>query len=184
MTGAIVPIGHYLGLVHADGVARHRVRVGHRSRTLDTADAAAVWFTAHGFSTVPPSTVWTRRRVLDALPDPAGAARALPDLFDAGLIADVDDTFADRFRMVPLTYGIGWRDGETGLTVGTGERAVTVDETVLSVWERGADLPSLRAACADAAPDAAGAALAATVAALHRLLAVSAVYLDVAATSR
>jgi hypothetical protein len=51
---------------------------------------------------------------------------------------------------------------------------------VLAVWERGADHPTLRAACAAAAPGGAGAVLDAFVADLHRLLAANAVYVDVA----
>jgi hypothetical protein len=184
MKGAVVPVGHYLGGIYDERSLFHRVRVGLASEPLQTADEAAVWLTAHSITNLPPGTVWTRQRILDMLPDPAGGAAAFPALFANGLMAEVDDTFADRFRVVPLTYGIGWRHGEDGLALGAGDRAVYVDETVLSVWERGADFPTLRAACADAAPHAPGAALDATIAALHPMLAVSAVYIVVPATSR
>lgn len=187
MTAAIVPVGHYLGLVHDDSVgqARHRVRVGHDSEPLDSAEEAAVWFAAHSYANIAQPTPWTRDRILDVLPEPRNVvAGAVPALLRDGLLAEVDDAFADRYRVVPLTFGIGWRYGDDGLALGVGERAVSVDETVLAVWERGTEFPTLRAACADAVPEAPDAALAAVVAALHRLLAVSAVYVDVAATSR
>jgi hypothetical protein len=186
VTTAIVPVGHYLGLVHDDSVGqpRHRVRVGRGSEPLDSAEEAAVWFAAHSFTNLAQPVLWTRDRILDVLPEPRDlAASAVPILLRDGLLAEVDDAFADRHRVVPLTFGMGWRYGDDGLALGVGERAVSVDGTVLAVWERGTEFPTLREACADAAPEAPDAALSAMTSALHRLLAVSAVYVDVAATS-
>jgi hypothetical protein len=186
VTGVIVPVGHYLGLVHDDtsGQSRHRVRVRYESEPLDSPIEAVVWIAANGEVNLPPSTEWTRQRIRDALPDPVAAEEALAALLRDGLLAEVDDGFADRYRVVPLTIGTGWRYGEEGLAVGVGDRAVNVDETVFAVWERGAEFPTLRAACADAFPESPDVAVDAMVANLHRLLAVSAVYVDVAATSR
>jgi hypothetical protein len=180
----VVPVGHYLGLVHDDsvGAARHRVRVGRESQPLDTEAEAEVWFAAHCFTNVAHPTVWTRERILDVVPHRDAAAAAFPALLTDGLLATVDSAFPDGFRVVPLTFGRGWQEDER-FALGVGERAVHVDETVLRVWECGVEHPTLRAACAAAAPGAADAALAAFVADLHRLLAVSAVYVDVA-TSR
>lgn len=182
MSAAVVPVGLYLGVIHDDDVARHRVRVGTRSEPLDTGVEAAVWFAAHSFSDLPVPTVWTRDRILAGLPDPAAGATALSALLADGLLAEVDAGFADRYRVVPLTFGLGWQ-ADDSLALGARERQVTVDETVLAVWERGAEYPTLRAACAAAEPETADAALAALVADLHRLLAVSAVYIDVAASA-
>lgn len=183
----IVPVGHLLGPVHDDAVGqvRYRVRVGRDPEPLDTAAEAAVWLAAHSQPEVPAGTAWTRDRILGLtsglVPDADGV---LETLLRDGLLAEVDDAFADRYRVVPLTVGVGWRLDESGLAVGVEGRRVSIDETVLAVWERGADFPTLREACADAAAEAADAALAAFVADLHRLLAVSAVYVDVAAVSR
>jgi hypothetical protein len=187
VTGAIVPVGHYLGLVHDDsaGQARHRVRVGRESEPMDTPVEAAVWFAAHGYVEMPRSAVWTRQQVLDAVPEMLGADlpgtdAAFAALLRDGLLVEVDDGFADRYRVVPLTFGTGWRHGEDGLAVGSRQRAVSVDETAFAVWERGAEFPTLRAACADAAAESPDAALDAVLTDLHRMLAVSAVYVDVA----
>jgi hypothetical protein len=179
---AVVPVGHYLGPIHdeAAGQVRFRVRVGREPEPLDTAVEAAVWLAAHSHPDLPPGTVWTRERVLGLLPGPAGAADAFATLLRDGLLAEVDDGFADRYRVVPLTFGVGWQYDESGFALGTEGRRVSVGAPVLAVWERGADFATLRQACADADPRAPAAALAAMVADLHRLLAVSAVYVDVA----
>lgn len=187
MTGAIVPVGHYLGVVYDDSaeLARHRVRVGHQSEPIDTPVEAGVWFAAHGYAEMPRSTVWARQQVLAAVPQMLGAElpgtdAALDALLRDGLLVEVDDGFADRYRVLPLTFGTGWRYGEDGLAVGARQRAVGVDETAFAVWERGAEFPTLRAACADAAAESPDVALDAVLADLHRMLAVSAVYVDVA----
>lgn len=176
---AVVPVGHYLGPIfdEASGQVRFRVRVGRDPEPLDTPGEAAVWLAAHSHPDVPPNTAWTRDQILGLLPD---AEEAFEALLRDGLLAEVDDGFADRYRVVPLTVGVGWRPDESGFALGVEGRRVGVDETVLAVWERGADFRTLRQACVDAAPGAPEAALSALVADLHRLLAVSAVYVDVA----
>jgi hypothetical protein len=175
----VVPVGHYLGLVYDDGVARHRVRIGARSEPLDPGAEAAVWFAAHGAAEDPGDGPWTRDRILSAVPDPAAGAAVFATMLADGVLAEVDAGFADRFRVVPLTFGLGWQTDDS-LALGARERQVTVGATVLAVWERGAEHPTLRAACVAAAPEAADAAVAAVLADLHRLLAVSAAYVDVA----
>jgi hypothetical protein len=181
----VVPVGHLLGPVRDDdGTALYRVRVGETSQPLETAVEAAVWLAAHGFPETVATTAWTRQHILDVQPDRDAAAAAYATLVADGLLAGVDPTFADRYRVVPLTFGRGWQDnaGEDDVfAIGARERTVLVDETVLRVWECGAEHPTLRAACAAAVPDRADAALAAVVSDLHRLLAVNAVYIDVAA---
>jgi len=180
----VVPVGHFLGLVtDDDGSAQFRVRVGETSEPLETPTEAAVWLTAHGLPGLVENAVWTRRQIVDLQPFPDEAATAYASLLADGLLAEVDGTFADRYRLVPLTFGRGWQDnaGEDEIyAIGAAERSVLVDETVLAVWESGADYPTLRAACAAALPDSPGVALAAVVTALHRLLAVNAVYVELA----
>ncbi|MDG6103921.1 hypothetical protein Daura_23620 [Dactylosporangium aurantiacum] len=181
MTVPLVPVGHYLGLVHDDetGTARHRVRVGMASQPLEPAVEAPVWFAAHEGTVLPLPTGGVRDRLRGVLPHVAMRRAVTATLLNEGMLAEVDAGFADRYQVLPLTYGRGWQTDDS-LALGAGERTVCVDETVLAVWERGAEHPTLRAACAAAAPAAPGAALAAFVGALHRLLRVHAVYVDVA----
>lgn len=183
MTVPVVPVGHFLGQVFDDdGSVRYRVRVADASHPLETLAEAGVWLAAHGFPDVVATEVWTRQHVIDVQGDREAAEAAYATLLAGGLIAEVDSTFADRYRLIPLTYGRGWQDdpGDDDVyALGAPERSVLVGETVLRVWESGADHPTLRAACAAAGP--ADAALAAVVTDLHRLLTVNAVYVEVAA---
>ena len=179
----VVPVGLYLGPVRDDdGTVLHRVRLGDVSEPLESDVEAALWLTAHSLPDLAePTTVWNRSQLLALQPDPGAAESAFTSLLADGLLAAVGADFADRYRLMPLTFGRGWQDNGDGtdtFAIGAAERAVEVDETVLRVWECGADFPTLRAACAAAAPDRDDAALSAVVADLHRLLAVNAAYVE------
>lgn len=184
MTGVVVPVGLYLGpVLDDDGTVLHRVRVGDVSQPLESDVEAALWFTAHSLPDFPdPDAVWNRRQVLALQPDREAAEAAYPSLVADGLLAEAGPDFADRYRLVPLTFGRGWQDDGSGaddvFALGPRDRTVLVGETVLRVWECGAEHASLRSACAAAVPEAPDAAVAAVVADLHRLLAVNAAFVE------
>jgi hypothetical protein len=146
----IVPVGHYLGPIHnGTGAPRHVVRVGRSAMTLASDAEAVAWLAAHG---VPDATdPWTRERI-------AATGGTIDDLLAAGLLAETADAgFPDRYRLMPLFT-----------------HDVPTDEPLARLWEYAPEHPTLRAACA-----AAGAPLdEVTRTGLHRLLAVTAAYLD------
>jgi hypothetical protein len=184
----VVPIGHYLGPVYdGAGPSRHRVRVGRAPVVLASDAEAAIWLAAHGWPEEPGAPPWTRQRILDAVAVTADPGAAFDALLAAGLLAVAGPDFPDRYRLMPLTVGAGVQPDGAGFVVGTGDRAVAVDDTVFRVWECAGEHPTLRAACAAVAavaasetPPAAGTVLDAVRAGLHGLLAVDAAYLDVA----
>lgn len=178
----VLPIGHYVGVRHPEGL--HHVRLGTQHQTM-TEDEFGVWVLAHS-----EDPKWTVEDVLSlaAKADLPDAAAAVARLTAAGLLVSEADPvdFAHRYRLRSLMVGLGntpeqpdvYALGFPGLPP-----AALVDEGSYELWQWAALTPSLWHTCevrAKATADSVSATdlVPDVLAELRPLLANSCAYLD------
>lgn len=195
VTTLIFPIGHCLGTRYSGGGPDdhvQQVRLG--SEIVELTDHEfAVWSIAHGLADEEATAPWDRACVEVAFAH-SGVSDA-PELVDRllarSLLAEVDADgplaaeFARQHRLLPLHLGLGnSAEFTTMFAAGTTEQPlVGMTRPLYELWLWAHLAPNLLAACEDrATPDESDPRqlLAATLTAMHSLLAPSAACLDLA----
>lgn len=208
MTGQqwVFPIGHYLGPFFPapdEPLESHRVRVGADVVMLATDAEFVVWGLAHGLpgpAADRPDGTWARADLVEVARErgTTGVDAAVDALLATGALVEVgaDDvdpaTFARRYRLMPLLFGLGTGPGRPDRyqigAFGT-EPSTAVDLRVFDLWQWAArvgslsDLAGMQSATAPfvgGTPDGVPGLLHR----VHTLVANGYAYLDVAATSR
>lgn len=200
MTGAVVPLGRYVGVLPGPPVdgrpgPHHTVRLTGR-RVVLSSDAMLVWALAHGIPGSPDLRRWDLAAMARHAPpgatdlgpptDRLRAAGLLAWAPDPGEPADVE-RFARGVRLFPMAVGLGNSAARPrAFTVGRpGSPVATLAPGAFHLWSWACLAPDLWSACAGAAGSvgftAAGAAhelLRDLLDALPDLLATNAAHLD------
>lgn len=200
MDALLLPIGHDLGALYAEGGAarRQQVRAGAELAEL-TETEFAVWMLAHG---IDDRDRPTRSSLLAGAErfglDPGEVTAVLDQLLADRLLVAIDPQdgaaiqFAKDHQLVPLLTGLGPDPDQPWMhTIGVlGQPIVQVSAAVHDVWLWSHLAPQLWAGCEDAAEVARAAGLTAAeetepqqvlrglLSSVHGLLCVRAAYLD------
>lgn len=178
----VIPLGQFFGTRHVGDAHARNIRVGADVIPLDDPHFGA-WALAHGLPAEVADRPWTREAVSDA------AGRTIDTLLD-GLIADgvaaeyVPATDGPRFarthRMGHRMVGLGnTAERPDEFAIGLFDRPmVHVPRDLYDLWDAGQLALTLWEACAAVAPDRPDELATTLLANLHRLLAMSVVYVE------
>lgn len=199
MEALLLPIGHDLGALYAEGTQRRQqVRAG-----IDVAELTdtefTVWLLAHGINDQDRPTRGSLLREAERFGlDPADTAAIVDRLLTDRLLAALEPDgeaaidFAQRHQLVPLLLGLGPDPDQPWLqNIGLlNQPVVQVSSAVYDVWSWAHLSPHLWAGCHDAAEVARTVGVTATgeteprevlagiLGSVHGLLCVRAAYLD------